>query len=91
MKIKNIFYSIVLVGLLTFPLMSIFYGYDADNAKRVLESNGFTKIETGNHKMFSCPQEYYATKFTAIGFTGKKVKEAVCSGIFMKDATIIFE
>jgi len=91
MKIENIFYSIVLVGTLTFPLISIFYGYDADNAKRILESSGFSKIETGNHKMFSCPQEFYATKFTAIGPTGKKVKGAVCSGIFLKDATIRFE
>ena len=82
---------IIVIIALAFQLYSIFFGYDGETAERILKSNGYTEISTGDHSMFSCPDDFYATKFTAKSPNGTKVKGVVCSGLLFKDNTIRFD
>lgn len=57
-------------------------------ANRVLEDAGYTHIQTGGYAFAACAEsDTYATRFTAIGPTGRQVSGAVCAGVF-KGATI---
>ena len=64
---------------------------DPDNARRILESNGYTVIEIGGYAMWHCSEDdTFATKFVALSPSGQRVTGAVCSGWF-KGGTIRFD
>lgn len=64
---------------------------DSEGTYRHLDAAGFSSIETHGHGYFSCEKsEWYSTKFTAVGPTGKPVQGVVCSGI-LKGSTIRFD
>jgi len=65
---------------------------DEAYTKKLLESQGYTSIETYGHSWWSCSDDdTYATKFTAKNPNGFDVKGTVCSNLIVKDATIRFE
>lgn len=60
-----------------------------EHATRVLQSAGYSDIQTHGYDFFACGQDdTYADKFTAKGPTGKPVSGVVCAGLFFKGATI---
>ena len=62
-----------------------------NDATRALQGAGYTNIQTGGYKWFSCGQDdFYHTKFTATNPAGRTVSGVVCSGFLFKDATIRF-
>ena len=62
---------------------------DPDNARRVLEDNGYTEVQTGGYAAFSCDakSDTYATAFAAKSPNGRLVSGAVCKGL-LKGSTI---
>lgn len=64
---------------------------DADNAERILESNGYSNIQITGYNWFGCSEDdFQHTGFNAVGPTGKPVTGTVCSGIFFKNSTVRF-
>lgn len=64
---------------------------DQKEAKRALESAGFTQIEFTGYGWFDCNEDdFFKTEFRAIGPTGVKAEGTVCSGLLFKNATIRF-
>jgi hypothetical protein len=62
-----------------------------DNAKRVLEEQGYTQIEITGFEPFACDEnDTFSTGFIAVNPFGKKVSGVVCSG-FLKNSTIRFK
>lgn len=61
-----------------------------NQAKRILEAQGYTNVETGGYGLFKCGQDdAFATNFTATSPSGTTVSGTVCSGWF-KGSTIRF-
>lgn len=78
--------ALALAALLTLTACS-----DADTARRILESNGYTVIEVGGYAMWHCSEDdTFATSFVALSPSGQRVTGAVCSGWF-KGGTIRFD
>jgi uncharacterized lipoprotein YehR (DUF1307 family) len=77
----------VLIAVVLIVAMS---GCTAENeARRVLENDGFTNIQLKGWSPFSCDQkDTFATGFEA-DKNGRHVKGVVCSGV-LKGATIRF-
>jgi len=60
-----------------------------DNARRVLESAGYTNVVMDGYDFFNCSQDdTYHDKFRATGQNGKPVSGVVCAGLWFKGATI---
>lgn len=61
---------------------------DSKGTRRALEAAGYSHIEVGGYSWFGCAdKDSFATKFKAIGPSGKQVSGAVCSG-WLKGNTI---
>ncbi len=61
---------------------------DPDGARRALESNGFTDIDTKGYSFFGCGKDdQFSTEFTAKTINKTQVNGVVCSGFF-KGSTI---
>lgn len=61
------------------------------DAKKALESMGFTDIKITNYKWLACSdQDFYHTGFIATNVQGKQVTGTVCSGIFFRNSTVRF-
>jgi len=70
--------AIILTGCLT----------DNKEARRILESEGYTDIRFTGYNCFACSKDdLYATGFIAKTMAGKEVKGTVCGG-FLKGHTI---
>jgi len=70
--------------------ISLFGCSSSSEARRVLEANGYTSIETTGHKFFACSEDdVFSTGFEATSPNGTRVSGAVCSG-WLKGATIRF-
>lgn len=62
-----------------------------DEARRVLEQQGYTEIQTGGYAFWACSEDdRIRTKFTATSPSGHRVSGAVCSGLLLKNSTIRF-
>lgn len=84
MNFKNIVLLCMMLGLAACT--------DSRNAKRVLESNGYTQINLTGHRWFMCgDSDTYSTGFKAITTSGAHVSGAVCSGFLLKGSTIRFD
>lgn len=65
---------------------------DEKEAARILDAQGYTKVEFTGYKWFACSEkDTYSTGFTALGVNGKPISGSVCSGMFFKNSTIRFE
>lgn len=63
---------------------------DTNTANRVLQAQGFTKIEILGYSPFGCSEDdLYHTKFLAYSQSGQIVTGVVCSAPF-KGATVRF-
>jgi hypothetical protein len=52
-------------------------------AYRVLTTSGYTNIYVGGYSYFMCGRDdWFRTRFTAIGVNGQPVSGAVCGGVF---------
>jgi hypothetical protein len=64
--------------------------YSNSDARKALEAQGFTQIETHGHSFTGCgDDDTFATKFDAVSPSGQAVSGVVCSGVF-KRATVRF-
>jgi len=64
---------------------------EPEHAKKILEEQGYTQVETGGYGWFACSDDdWFHTKFTALGMTGKPITGVVCSGLLFKNSTIRF-
>lgn len=67
---------------------------DKQGATRALEGLGYTNIETHGYSFldsYSCSKDdWYVTKFNALGPTGVPVSGVVCSGFLFKGSTVRF-
>lgn len=62
---------------------------NSNDARKALEAQGFTDIETTGWSAFACSEDdFYSTGFVATNPQGKRVKGTVCSGFLFKNATI---
>ncbi|NID15423.1 hypothetical protein HBF32_08100 [Luteibacter yeojuensis] len=62
----------------------------SSDARKALEAQGFTDIQTHGHAFFGCSDsDDFATKFEATSPTGQHVTGVVCSG-WLKGATVRF-
>lgn len=62
---------------------------NSDDAKRTLESAGYSDIKTGGYDFFACGKDdTVATKFSARNPAGKMTTGTVCSGLLFKSSTI---
>ena len=82
-------------GVIIAALLGLTACTDAPDARRVLENEGFTNVQTGGYAFFMCDtgkhgSDVYATQFTATGPTGRVVSGAVCKGWF-KGSTVRFD
>lgn len=60
-----------------------------DGAREVLLDAGYTQVQTDGYDAWACSDDdTYATRFRAIGPTGRPTQGVVCEGLFLKDATI---
>ena len=83
--------KISLILLTIVMLFSIASCTDPQNTRRVLQTQGFTKIQITGYDFFTCSDDdFYHTGFTATSPNGQYVEGVVCQGIF-KGATIRFE
>ena len=64
---------------------------NSKDARHALESAGYTDIQTTGWSPFSCSEDdTFSTGFIAKNPAGKTVEGTVCSGLFIKGATIRF-
>lgn len=64
---------------------------NSEDAHRALRNSGYTDIQTGDYAFFACGRDdFYHTKFTAKNQQGQFVSGVVCSGLFLKGATVRF-
>lgn len=62
-----------------------------DKTVSLLESSGYTNIETTGYRVFGCSEDdFFHTGFVAKGSNGRKVTGVVCSGL-LKGSTIRFD
>lgn len=62
---------------------------NVEDANRALTGAGFTNIQTDGYAWFACSEDdFYHTKFIATNPQGQTVTGVVCSGFFLKNATI---
>ena len=62
---------------------------NTEDARKALESEGFTDVQNDGYGWFRCSQDdFYHTKFTALNPQGREVSGVVCSGLIFKSATI---
>ena len=66
---------------------------DNEGAKRLLEKQGYTNVQTDGYAWLACSQkeDNIATKFTAVNPSGYTVSGAVCRGLWGKNSTIRFD
>lgn len=65
---------------------------DEEQARRVLENQGYTKIQITGYKHFSCGKDdSTSTGFNAMSPADKPVSGVVCCGLWLKNCTIRFE
>lgn len=63
---------------------------DPNEARKVLQDNGYTDIRIGGYSWLGCSEnDQFSTEFIAKGPTGRDVKGVVCSG-WLKGSTIRF-
>lgn len=61
---------------------------DEGSARRILEAEGYEKIEMTGYKFLMCSEDdFYRTGFSATK-NGKSISGAVCAGFFLKGSTI---
>lgn len=64
---------------------------DVKEAKRVLEENGYSQVQSEGYAWFACSKEdTFHTAFTAVAPTGRPVHGVVCSGWVFRASTIRF-
>ena len=64
---------------------------DPTGATRLLESQGYSEIQTHGYGWFKCSKgDTFSTYFSAVNLNKKGVTGTVCSGIF-KGATVRFD
>lgn len=80
-KIINLFVGLIIVLVLVVPSLG---GCSKPNeTKTFLEKQGYTEIETGGYRWFSCGRDYqYRTEFKAKNTNGQIITGCVCEGIF---------
>jgi major membrane immunogen (membrane-anchored lipoprotein) len=62
---------------------------NSEDAYRALRAQGFTDIHITGYDRFACSDDdFYHTGFIAINVNGIAVSGTVCSGMFLKNATI---
>jgi len=62
---------------------------DDYNAKRVLETQGYTNIELTGYDYFGCSDDdFYSTGFKAKSINGNNVEGVFCSSVLSKGGTI---
>lgn len=62
------------------------------SAKRVLEANGFTKIEFTGYRFFMCGHDdWFHTGFKAMHYAQQPITGAVCEGLIFKGSTLRFD
>lgn len=65
---------------------------DNEGAKRLLEKQGYTNVQTNGHSWFTCSKDdEVTTSFTATSPSGHQVSGAVCRGFWAKGSTIRFD
>lgn len=63
----------------------------SDDARRILEADGYTNIQIIGYQWFDCAKDdFYHTGFTAQK-NGKTISGTVCAGLLFKGATIRFK
>ena len=64
-----------------------------NNAKRILEQNGYEDINFTGYSFFACAdKDFYHTGFKAKNISsGKIVEGTVCEGLLFKNSTIRFK
>lgn len=69
---------------MAFLMVALLAGCTApERAKKVLEDQGYTNVETTGYAWFDCGQDdAFATEFKALSPVGRPVEGAVCSGWF---------
>jgi hypothetical protein len=79
---------VTVIFLAVFLVTSMGGCSDPEGARRILESQGHTQVETLGYSYFSCGEsDVYATQFRALSPTGTPVSGTVCQGLW-KDYTI---
>lgn len=75
--------------LLAVLALSVSACSNGNDARKALEAQGFTEIETTGWSAFACSEDdFYSTGFVATNPYGKRVNGTVCSGLLFKNATI---
>jgi hypothetical protein len=88
---KLIIATIVLVVIgLTVWFLPIFGEIDNDSANKALTGAGYSKIELGSYKWFTCGDDTFSRGFKAVGPTGVPVNGVLCQG-WIKGITIRLE
>ena len=87
---KKLFSLFVYFGLALPFLLFLSTGCtQPDNAKRILEDQGYTEIQMRGYDILNCSEDdAYKDKFIAKGPTGKTVSGVVCAGLMFKGSTI---
>lgn len=84
------FVAVAVVLLVGVALMGM-CGTKPDTTRRVLEAQGFTRVEPGGYAWLDCSEkDVFRTRFTAQSPAGVQVTGAVCSGWF-KNNTVRFD
>ena len=85
--------KICIVAIIIFEVLvtAVTGRVNKEGAENALKGLGFTNISTGGYGWFSCGNDFYQTKFTAINPQGLAVSGTVCSGFFFKNSTVRFD
>jgi len=79
------------ITTLTLILITVYLtscGVNPNEGRRVLESQGLSKVEIGGWSFFGCSErDTFRSKFTAVGVNGKPVNGVLCSS-FLKGVTV---
>ena len=82
----------VVVGLVFLIAVGVDGGCTApDRTYETLDKAGYKHIEVGGHSWFECGEDdTFATEFTAVNPSGRRVSGTVCCGLVAKGCTIRF-
>lgn len=77
---KLVGYSVFLIAVIVVILT---FGKDKEGARKILEDNNYTNIQTTGYSFFGCNKEdFFKTGFKATTPNGKSVEGTVCKGLF---------
>jgi hypothetical protein len=64
---------------------------DPQDARRVLEDQGYTDVQITGYAFAACGEhDTYSTGFTATSPNGRRIGGTVCKGAFFKNQTVRF-